>query len=641
MQFQQTAKEGAGDEAWARSTYWQQQVQLAQLSRQTNSPHSYARSAALKSRSSGAQGNIPMTVTELALQFVQQSQQASSTAGVSNQLTPIKGVAKMSANGGNGGGAGGAFNMNPQQRKDEMEEERQRRINEEINKQFWTAVDLSGQGLQRLTPKLFNYDFLQKLYLNHNKLVALPPAITKLSQLKVLDLSDNLLTELPPELGFVFTLKYLFLFDNKIQNLPYEFGSLFQLEVLGLEGNPISDRTRELLAREGTRGVVQDLRERAPVKQASPPREWLEFEEPAADRGPFKVMSYNTLCDRYATPQLYAYTQSWALAWKYRRELLKDEIFSYDSDVVCLQEVDGTSYDGFWRESLGPRGYDSQYWPKTRARTMSELDAKRVDGCATFYKKDRLRYVEHYIIEYNALALRKDDLKKTEDIYNRIMTKDNIGLVTVFERVDAPGQLLVVANTHLHWDPEFKDVKLVQVALLLEELERIVGLYASNSTPEGSKFPRYTDIKSVPLLICGDFNSTWDSGVYQLFAQGDVSSKHPDLEGRIYGRYTEDGIHHKFSLRSAYADVNNMPFTNYTPNFVQVIDYIWFSTSALSVTGALGQIDPDYTKNFVGFPNPHHPSDHIPLVAQLTFKKVKEGGQHAKPNFGTSSSRKT
>jgi CCR4-NOT transcription complex subunit 6 len=271
---------------------------------------------------------------------------------------------------------------------------------------------------------------------------------------------------------------------------------------------------------------------------------------------------------------------------------------------------------------------------------MSEAEAKRVDGCATFYRTDKLKFVERYIIEYNALALRKEDFKKTEDIYNRVMTKDNVALVTVFERIPS-GQLLIVANTHLHWDPAFKDVKVVQVALLLEELERIVGLYASNSTPEGSKYPKYTDIKSIPLVICGDFNSAWDSGVYQLFSQGEVSAKHPDLEGRVYGRYTEDGISHKFNLRSAYADVTSMPFTNYTPNFVEVIDYIWYSTSALTVTGALGQIDPDYTKNFVGFPNPHHPSDHIPIVSQLSFKKVKDQVTHSKPNFGNSSSRKT
>jgi CCR4-NOT transcription complex subunit 6 len=601
------------------SSHWQQQLQMAQLSRQTNSPHSYARSAAVASRSSGGQNQVPLTVTELAMQIVQQHHR---------QTQPYRGPNR-----------GAAIMQNPQQKNEQLEEERQRRINEDINKQFWTALDLSGQGICHVTPKLFNYNFLQKLYLNHNKLMVVPSSITKLTQLKVLDLSDNMLNELPPELGQLFSLRYLFVFDNKIQSLPYEFGSLFQLEVLGVEGNPINEQTREILAKEGTRGVIIDLRERAPVTVVSPPREWLLFDDPKVEQeepDSFSVLSYNTLCDLYASPQMYAYTPSWALGWKYRSELLKEEILSFDTDIVCFQEADAFNFESYFTPQLAAHGYQGVYWPKTRARTMSEPDSKKVDGCATFYKSAKLNLVDRYCIEYNSLALRKDDLKKTADIYNRVMNKDNIALITIFEYIPS-GQLFMVANTHLHWDPAFKDVKLVQVALLLEELERVVDKYASNNTQEGSKYPKYTDRKNIPLVICGDFNSSVDSGVYQLFSQGKIGAGHPDLEGRVYGRFTDEGMGHRFTLKSAYNEVGELPFTNYTPNFVEVIDYIWYSTPSLSVTRLLGQIDPKYTKHFVGFPNAHHPSDHIPLAAQFSFKKQKEPlPKPAAPNFGTS-----
>lgn len=611
------------DSDYTKSPHWQQQVKLAQLSRQTNAPHTYARSAAVASRS----GNlVPLTVAELAVQLSEQQQSQSSSypskPAASSKITPATNNIQNRANG----------TINPQQKNAKLEEERQRLINEQINKQFWTALDLGGQGLCRLSNRLFGYSFLQKLYLNHNKLMVLPSSIVQLNQLKVLDLSDNLLTELPPELGVMFNLRYLFCFDNRIQTLPFEFGFLFQLEVLGLEGNPLNEHMRDLLAKEGTRGLIVELREKAPVTVESHPREWLMFETPdsstteANDADGLSFLSYNTLCDHYATPQLYGYTPSWALGWKYRSDLLSAEVMALDTDVICLQEVDRNSFDDFWVPQLKEKGYEGVHTPKTRAKTMDDTESRKVDGCATFWRKSKLRVVAKYGLEYNTLALKREDFKKTADIYNRVMNKDNIALVVVFERLNAPPdqQLFVLANTHLHWNPAFKDVKLVQVGLLLEEIERILDKYASNSTPEGSKFPKYTDPKMIPMTICGDYNSTSDSGVYQLFCQNKVPPDHSDLEGRIYGKYTEEGIKHSLQIRSSYEEIGELPFTNYTPNFVKAIDYIWYTTPTINVTALLGPIDEEYTKHFVGFPNAHHPSDHIPIAAKFTFKKIKE-----------------
>lgn len=634
---------------WLTSLYWQQQMQLAQLSRQINSPHSYARSAAAASRSANS-SQVPLTVADLAAQLAnQQSGQSVSNGSTTNggPQTP--------------GRPGSSATMNPQVKKDQLEEEKQRRINEDIKKQFWTAIDLSGQSLIKITPKLFNYTFLQKLYLNHNKLVQIPDSISKLTQLKVLDLSDNLLTELPSSLGNMYTLRYLFLFDNRLSNLPYEFGFLFQLEMLGIEGNPINEHTREIMGKQGTKGVIIDLRERAPVTVQSPPRKWLELSndnkmksdndvtkdtEDDADNksktrkhNPNKVsiMSYNTLCDNLANAQLYAYTPSWALAWKHRKDLITQEILSIDSDIICLQEVDQSAFDE-WSAVLKDKNFAGLYWPKSRARTLQSEERKKVDGCAIYYDTTKFRLIERCPVEYNALSLRKDDFKRTDDIYNRVMNKDNVALITVLERISGPDDeeplegptLFIVTTTHLLWNPTFSDVKIVQVALLLEELDRVAAKYASNA-----KYPEITDGKKIPMIIAGDFNSTPDSGVYQLFSQGRCPPNHPELNQRVYGKYTEDGMSHRFALRSAFADIGELPFTNYTPNFVQPIDQMWYTTPTMEVTSILGGIDKSYTDHFVGFPNAHHPSDHIPIAATFSFKKPKEErSKPPPPNFG-------
>src|SRR5690606_5483275 len=125
----------------------------------------------------------------------------------------------------------------------------------------------------------------------------------------------------------------------------------------------------------------------------------------------------------------------------------------------------------------------------------------------------------------------------------------------------------------------------------------------------------YQTNTEIPLLVCGDFNSTEDSSVYQLMSGGRVAPDHLDLGQYQYGSFTRDGIEHPFSLRDAYAPLKGtqeqLPFTNYTPNFADVIDYLFYSTNTLEVVELLGPPDPDYLRRVPSFPNYHFPADHI------------------------------
>ena len=207
-------------------------------------------------------------------------------------------------------------------------------------------------------------------------------------------------------------------------------------------------------------------------------------------------------------------------------------------------------------------------------------------------------------------------MKKTADIYNRVMPKDNIAVVTFLEN-KLSGYRVIIANVHITWDPAFKDVKLVQAAMLMEELDKISENFAKNHPP--ARFPagettpppkvKYAEGTHIPLIICGDFNSSPDSGVYELLSRGQVHSEHDDLAGRTYGNFTKDGMSHPFSLKSSYANIGELSFTNYTPGFSGVIDYIWYSTNALQVSGLLGEVDEEYMERVAGFPNPHFPSE--------------------------------
>ena len=273
--------------------------------------------------------------------------------------------------------------------------------------------------------------------------------------------------------------------------------------------------------------------------------------------------------------------------------------------------------------------YEGVFYPKSRARTMSSDERRHVDGCATFYKRTVFGMVESELIEFNQVAMRRADFRKTQDMFNRVMTKDQISVVTLFEHRQS-GMRLIVANAHVYWDPEFKDVKLVQVAMLMDELERVAVRFRKlppkrDLGPGYDKAPVYVDSSKIPTIVCGDFNSEPGSGVYDFLTSGSIGRDHDEcvraiitrltarsFMSHVYGNYTTEGLTHRLKLRSAYSAIGELPFTNYTPGFKGVIDYIWYSANALNVTNLLGPVDEDYiNKQVVGFPNAHFPSDHL------------------------------
>lgn len=383
-----------------------------------------------------------------------------------------------------------------------------------------------------------------------------------------------------------------------------------------------------------------------------------------ANQERIKVFSYNILCDN-ATRSQYNYTPSEALAWDYRKEMILKEIQKADADIICLQEVDVDSFEEYFRMRLAYDDYKGVFWPKARAKTMSEKDRKVVDGCATFYRGSKYILLDKQLLDFANIAINRPDMKSQNDIFNRVMPRDQMAIVTFFEN-RATGSRVIVANGHLFWDPAFPDVKLIQTAILTDSVTKLAEKYArwpackdkktykiSNESGEETQTEiavepapsmEYTSKTQLPLLMCVDLNSTADSSVYDLLSKGRVSPDHEDLAGFQYGNFTRDGIEHPFSLRSAYSVLDDTPekltFTNYTPGFVGVIDHVFYSTNSLEVTSLLGGVDPEYMKRVPGFPNYHFPSDHLSLLAEFSVKPRKKEKTHVEPDFGPSSRRR-
>lgn len=162
-------------------------------------------------------------------------------------------------------------------------------------------------------------------------------------------------------------------------------------------------------------------------------------------------------------------------------------------------------------------------------------------------------------------------------------------------------QLILVANAHMHWDPEYSDVKLIQTMMFLSELKSIAES-ALSSVASGSPT---SDPSSIPIVLCADLNSLPDSGkprppaaarvriaaalvkhapvlvgpgVVEYLSDGGVAENHKDFKELRYNECltnfscngkngnSDGSITHSFQLKSAY-DSNLMPYTNYTYDF--------------------------------------------------------------------------
>ncbi len=104
------------------------------------------------------------------------------------------------------------------------------------------------------------------------------------------------------------------------------------------------------------------------------------------------------------------------------------------------------------------------------------------------------------------------------------LDRDNVALLARFQVSGkshhgrrGPARL-VIANTHLLYNPNRQDVKLAQSVLLLAELDRFAAAATSPSSSSSSSFNR-----RLPCIVMGDFNLTENSPVYTFLSGGSLT----------------------------------------------------------------------------------------------------------------------
>ncbi|CAI0414928.1 unnamed protein product, partial [Linum tenue] len=212
------------------------------------------------------------------------------------------------------------------------------------------------------------------------------------------------------------------------------------------------------------------------------------FPPPNAER--FIVLSYNILADYLAVnhkSKLYFHIPQHMLAWQWRKRSIVFELGLWKADIMCFQEVDRFQE---LEDELKGSGYNGIYQMRTGSAT---------DGCAIFWRESKFNLVHEESIVFNKFGLR-----------------DNVAQICVLEAISqslnsnastlsassAGSNKVVVCNIHVLYNPRRGEIKIGQVRKLLEKAHAVSKLW-----------------NDAPVVLCGDFNCTPKSPLYNFISQ--------------------------------------------------------------------------------------------------------------------------
>ncbi|PKU71664.1 Carbon catabolite repressor protein 4 like 4 [Dendrobium catenatum] len=281
-----------------------------------------------------------------------------------------------------------------------------------------------------------------------------------------------------------------------------------------------------------------------------------------------------------------------------------------------MEKKELDEFDNFYKGNMEKHGYSSIYVQRT---------GQKRDGCGIFFKHKSAELILGEEIHYNDLIDTIDCKNGSTDIgiertLNEVvkegmvaedpsnkndddecgnqddpcvrLKRDCVALLAAFKLKDPSKHVLVVANTHIYWDPAWVDVKLAQVKYLLSRLSRFKDVIANKFSCTPS------------VIVAGDFNSTPGDEVYEYITSTAANVDNSAHDMRFYSLYRTNG--------------GEPLFTNCTPDFTGTLDYIFLSdTCHLKAVSLLKLPHADSTDIVGGLPNHYHPSDHLPIGGEF------------------------
>ncbi|XP_070507871.1 2',5'-phosphodiesterase 12 [Chironomus tepperi] len=318
-----------------------------------------------------------------------------------------------------------------------------------------------------------------------------------------------------------------------------------------------------------------------------------------------RVTSYNILADYYADTddgrqKLFNYCAQYAIDIDYRKQLLIKEIIGYNSDILCMQEVDF-------------KVFDLDLIPFLNEQNMNGVHDKKgttPEGLSTFYRTDRFELIENYgmnigdtVKTHPACQELFSKLQYNEQLVTRFTDLATTLQIVLLKLKEFPNKYIVVANTHLYFHPDADHIRLLQIGFNMILVEDYV-----------KKFKEKYATEDISLLFCGDFNSVPECGIYKLMTEGHVPQDFIDWGSKPEEAVINVELNQPFKIKSA---CGTPKFTNYTVGFKECLDYIFYQTDKFSVTKVVEMPSEAELSLHNAIPSVVFPSDHIAIVAEL------------------------
>lgn len=204
-------------------------------------------------------------------------------------------------------------------------------------------------------------------------------------------------------------------------------------------------------------------------------RKLLQVSNKNDERFRFKIMTYNVLAQALIKRNVFP-TNGKALKWAWRSKTLLEEIAYYNCDIMCLQELDGGSFNNFWKKEFNNLGYECKFIQS----------ASKSHGVCILIRRAYFNFKNQFTIKY--------DEELVENLISSRITTDNVGFLTFIEfspqLINEYPYLsqkngIIIGTTHLYWHPYGCFERCRQTYLVLQKFQEFTKIL--NSTLQNDK----------------------------------------------------------------------------------------------------------------------------------------------------------
>ena len=397
------------------------------------------------------------------------------------------------------------------------------------------------------------------------------------------------------------------------------------------------------------------------AKKIKSSRRWINVNHsrPASGDIDFTIISWNILSQDLIEVHrdFYKNCTNSSLDWSRRRSKILKYLFNSPKKykLICLQELNHIHYEDDFLPHINEHGYKSIYLKR---------GSSKQDGCAIIYHQETFELDSYETVNLGNPSVL--DVQKQ---------RENVGIIASFRPKAhsssrhsdrSTSGKFIVATTHLFFNPNRGDIKVLQLRILLAEIWKAATVVSNGQ------------VKQLPIILCGDFNLLPNSLLYNFIVEGTLVSPNGVRTGDLSGQCAGSGrgsyinfedlfipaigsdscylshshkceangsssppnheetngcpkVSHKFSFSPVIPLIHpksGEPFASTSvEDSVCLVDYIFYTQSSnLQVESKLSLISyyelptVSQVQSFGPLPNFLIPSDHLPVEARFLFR---------------------